>query len=275
MNGPEVFAAIQSSLQTLMIGYLPEFQRFGYSMFVSFATIMIAWRGIGMMFTGHHDGLQDQIFSFVKLLLFISIGYAFIAFYSVPIPGIGSSFVGLILNQTQYFSNVLDASTVTNVYTHLNTLFNSIIPPGPFQVTAALVYLVMYIMLTAAKILSIAVVAFGLIASAVCALLGPLFVSFFIVPKLDYLFWGWFKAFLQYSFIPVVCYAYFMVFERFLFNVTTTIPAGITVDLYPTYGVQVVVITGVFLFGVLYIPSLTASIFSGSGAQSVVDKLIR
>ena len=39
-----------------------------------------------------------------------------------------------------------------------------------------------------------AVIAFGLIASAVCALLGPLFVPFFIVPKLDWLFWGWFKA---------------------------------------------------------------------------------
>ena len=33
-----------------------------------------------------------------------------------------------------------------------------------------------------------------MIASAVCALVGPLFVPFFIVPTLEWLFWGWLKA---------------------------------------------------------------------------------
>ena len=69
-----------------------------------------------------------------------------------------------------------------------------------------------------------AVIAFGLIASAVCALVGPLFVPFFIVPKLDWLFWGWLKAFIQYSFIPVVAIAFLMVFERFIFRYVTTLP---------------------------------------------------
>jgi len=42
------------------------------------------------------------------------------------------------------------------------------------------------------------VVAFGLIASAVCALVRPdLSCRVFIVPTLDWLFWGWFKAFIQ------------------------------------------------------------------------------
>ena len=44
------------------------------------------------------------------------------------------------------------------------------------------------------------VIAFGIIATAVCVLLGPIFIPFFIVPQLDWLFWGWFKCFLQYSF---------------------------------------------------------------------------
>ena len=61
----------------------------------------------------------------------------------------------------------------------------------------------MLIVVTLAKVISLAIVAFGLIASAVCALLGPIFVPFFIVPKLDWLFWSWFKAFIQYPFIPV------------------------------------------------------------------------
>src|SRR5439155_522117 len=93
--------------------------------------------------------------------------------------------------------------------------------------TILIVWLLL-IVVTLAKVLSLAVVAFGLIASAVCALVGPLFVPFFIVPKLDWLFWSWFKAFIQYSFIPVIALAFLMVFERFVFQYLTTLPPGIT-----------------------------------------------
>ena len=110
---------------------------------------------------------------------------------------------------------------------------------------------------------------FGLIASAVCTLVGPLFVPFFIVPKLDWLFWSWLKAFIQYSSIPVIAFAFLMIFERFLFGYLSTLPPGITEDLYLVYGVQVLVVIGVFVVGILLVPSLTSSIFSGRGGQSV------
>ena len=87
--------------------------------------------------------------------------------------------------------------------------------------------------------------AFGMIASAVCALVGPIFVPFFIVPKLDFLFWSWFKAFIQYSFIPVIAFAFLMVFERFVFRFLTTLPPGITEDQYMIYGLQAFVIAAV------------------------------
>src|SRR5437899_428798 len=83
-------------------------------------------------------------------------------------------------------------------------------------------------------------------ASAVCALLGPIFVPFFIVPKLDFLFWSWFKAFIQYSFIPVVAFAFLMIFERFVYQFLTTLPPGITEDQYMVYGLQAFVVIGVF-----------------------------
>ena len=131
-------------------------------------------------------------------------------------------------------------------------------------------------MVTLAKVVSLAIVAFGLIASAVCALVGPIFVPFFIVPKLDWLFWSWFKAFIQYSFVPVIALAFLMVFERFIYQYLTTLPAGITEDLYMLYGIQAFVIVGVFTFGILLVPSLTSSIFSGRGGESIFpDRFVR
>ena len=68
---------IQQAIGNLLITYEPEFLRFGYRLFVAFATIVIAWHGIRMMFS--HDGLGEQMFDFAKLLLFVSFGAPLVA----------------------------------------------------------------------------------------------------------------------------------------------------------------------------------------------------
>ena len=78
---------VQQAITNLLTVYEPEFLRFGYGLFLSFATVLIAWQGIRMMFS--HDGLGDQMFEFAKLLMLISFGYAMITFYEAPIPGFG------------------------------------------------------------------------------------------------------------------------------------------------------------------------------------------
>ena len=57
---------VQQAISNLLTSYEPEFLRFGYGLFLSFATILIAWHGIQMMFS--HDGLGDSMFEFAKLL---------------------------------------------------------------------------------------------------------------------------------------------------------------------------------------------------------------
>src|SRR4029453_18408527 len=102
--------------------------------------------------------------------------------------------------------------------------------PDAWAILANLLYWLLLIVVTVAKVVSLAMVAFGLSASAVCALVGPIFVPFFIVPRLDWLFWSWFKAFIQYSFVPVIAFAFLMIFERFVAHFVTTLPVGITED---------------------------------------------
>ena len=262
-----IIATIQQAISSLLTTYEPDFLRFGYSMFVAFATILIAWQGIRTMLSG--ESLGKHMFDFAKLLLFISFGYALVAFYESPIPGIGISFSNLVTDQAHNFANVLDARSLELTFEHLDELWQRFIQPDAWSILANLLYWLLLIVVTLAKVISLAVVAFGLIASAVCALLGPIFVPFLIVPKLDFLFWSWFKAFIQYSFIPVVAFAFLMIFERFIFEFLTTLPAGITEDLYMVYGLQAMVVIGVFCLGLFLIPSLTSSIFSGRGGESV------
>ncbi|HWK09921.1 MAG TPA: type IV secretion system protein [Vicinamibacterales bacterium] len=269
-----IVATVQQAITTLLTTYEPEFLRFGYSLFIAFATILIVWQGIRMMLS--QDSLSDHLFEFAKLLLFISFGYALVAFYESPIPGIGVSFSNLITDQAQAFANILDARSLELVFDHLDQLWQQFVQPDAWSILANLLYWLLLILVTLAKVASLAVVAFGLIASAVCALVGPIFVPFFIVPKLDWLFWSWFKAFIQYSFVPVIALAFLMVFERFIYQYLTTLPPGITEDLYMLYGIQAFVIVGVFTFGILLVPSLTSSIFSGRGGESIFpDRFVR
>jgi len=264
---------IQQAIANLLTVYEPEFLRFGYSLFLSFATILIVWQGVKMMFS--HDNLGDSMFDFAKLLMLISFGYAFIAFYEAPIPGIGVSFSNLITDQTGYFQSVLEARAFDNIYRHFDELSDHFLQPDAWSILANLVYWAMLLLIALAKGLSLAVIAFGLIASAVCGLLGPIFVPFFIVPKLEWLFWGWLKSFIQYSFVPVVAIAFLMIFEQFVFRYVTTLPPTITSAEYGVYGLQAVAVVVTFCIGIALVPSLTSSIFSGQGGQSILSSVPR
>src|SRR5437867_1025605 len=263
---------IQQAITNLLTTYDPEFLRFGYSLFLSFAVILIAWQGIRMMFS--HEGLADQMFDFAKLLLFVACGYALITFYEAPLPGIGVSFSNLITDQTARFQSVLEARAFDNIYQHFDDLASRFMQPDAWSILANLIYWTVLLLIAAAKAVSLAVIAFGLIASAVCGLLGPIFVPFFIVPKLDWLFWGWLRSFIQYSFIPVVAVAFLMIFERFVYRYVTTLPPTIMPAEYGIYGIQAFAVVAAFCVGILLVPSLTQSIFSGSSGESVVPNRI-
>jgi len=261
---------IQQAITTLLTTHEPEFLRFGSGLFTAFATIVLAWQGIRLMFSS--DSLNDKMFDFAKVLLFVSFGYGLITFYESPLPGIGVSFSNLITDQTAYFQSVLEARSFDHIYQHFDELSAHFMQPDAWSILANLIYWTVLLLIAFAKALSLAVIAFGLIASAVCGLVGPIFVPFFIVPKLDWLFWGWLKSFIQYSFIPVIAIAFLMIFEQFVYRYVTTLPPTITSAEYGVYGLQAVAVIVTFCVGIVLVPSLTNSIFSGSGGETIVNQ---
>jgi hypothetical protein len=146
---------VQQAITNLLTVYEPEFLRFGYGLFLSFATILIVWQGIRMMFS--HDGLGDQMFEFAKLLMLISFGYAMITFYEAPIPGFGVSFSNLITDQAGYFQSVLEARAFDNIYRHFDELADHFMQPDAWSILANLLYWTVILFVVAAKALSLAV----------------------------------------------------------------------------------------------------------------------
>ena len=271
--GYDPIGAVQQAIMTLLSNQLPQFLSIGNRLFVSFATILLVWQGIRMMLGWRDSG--EQLFHFARLLLLISFGYAMIAFYASPIPGIGESFSGLITNQAITLARLISGQSIQDAQQSLNTLWNSLEQPDAWSILANLVYWTMLVVIAVAQFALTFVVSFSMIASAVCGLVGPIFVPFFIVPTLEWLFWGWLKAFIQYSFMLVIANAFIFVFERFLSRYLQTLPPGLRLEDQLLYGVHAVMILITFAVGVLLVPSLTSSIFSGSSGESVLPGGLR
>ena len=271
-NGYDPIGTVQQAITALLSTQEAQFIGIGHRMFQSFATIMIAWYGIRMMLAWRQSG--EHMFGFAKLMLIIAFGYAMIVYYESPIPGFGVSFSNLITDHTSYLASLLGARSIQDAQQTLNTLWNALEQPDAWSILANLLYWLMLIVIGLAQFALLFVVSFGLIASAVCALLGPLFVPFFIVPTLEWLFWNWLKAFVQYSFVPVVANAFIFVFERFLSRYLQTLPPGLRFEEQLLYSVHAVMILVTFTVGVLLVPSLTASIFSGRSGESALPARI-
>jgi hypothetical protein len=124
-------------------------------------------------------------------------------------------------------------------------------------------------LLAAAQTAAIVVVAYGFIATAVCVLVGPIFVPFFIVPKLEWLFWGWFRCFLQYAFYQVIAAAVVFVVGNLLLGVFRLPPAGqlSIVQVFAWYPVLLITLLA-SIYVLLKVPALTNHIFSGTAGGS-------
>ncbi len=121
------------------------------------------------------------------------------------------------------------------------------------------------ILLAAAQAVAIVVIAYGFIATAVCVLVGPVFVPFFIVPKLEWPFWGWFRCFLQYAFYQVIAAAVVYVIGNLMLGALRLPPPGTlsTVQLIAWFPVLFITFLA-SIYVLLKIPSLTNHIFSGT-----------
>jgi hypothetical protein len=265
--GYDPIGTVQQAITMLLTVQEPQFVAIGHRLFVSFATILVVWRGLEMMFTWRTSG--GEAFSFAKLLLFLAFGDAMIAFYASPLPGIGLSFSQLITGEASYLAGLISAQSIQNAQQTLSGLWNALEQPDAWSILANLIYWTMLIVIGLAQFALLFIVSFSLIASAVCALVGPLFVPFFIVPTLEWIFWGWLKAFIQYSFMIVIANAFIFVFEHFLSGFLQTLPPGLRLEEQLLYSVHVVMILLTFTVGVLLVPSLTSSIFSGRSGESV------
>jgi hypothetical protein len=260
-----IFQAI-NNLLTQNLGF---FDAMGQNLFRAFATILVVWYGVKSALSAAGGEHPFHFDNFAGLLLTVSFGFAMVNYYSSPIPGIGTSFHNLITDEAQFLSSRIDQAQLQTVVQQVSDFELRLDSPawGDFLGTA--VYVIVIILLAAAQAVAIIVIAYGFIATDVCVLVGPIFVPFFIVPKLEWLFWGWFRCFIQYAFYQVIAAAVVYVIGNLILGALRLPPAGTlsTVQLIAWFPVLFITFLA-SIYALLKIPSLTNHIFSGTSGSS-------
>ena len=186
----------------------------GTQMARGIAVILIVWTGLRIAFSG-----TFQAWELIRFIFLIGLPLFMLNFYDANIPGLGLSFPELITEQGDEIRDLFGADAIARgmqavmalAHDHMQivgvqadsiSIWNAIRTGGK-QVThlALLTALLGSFVLGMIVVIALALaqIIFAKVAIAVLVTLGPIFIPFMIVPKMDFLFWGWFKALVQYS----------------------------------------------------------------------------
>jgi TrbL/VirB6 plasmid conjugal transfer protein len=262
---------IFQAINTLLTQNLGFFDAMGQNLFRSFATILLAWYGIKSALSAASGKYPFQFDNFASLLLTISFGFAMVNYYSAPIPGIGTSFHNLVTNEAQFLSSRIDQAELQTVVAQLADFESRMDSPTWGDILGTAVYVIITLLLASAQAVAIVIIAYGFIATAVCVLVGPVFVPFFIVPKMEWLFWGWFRCFVQYAFYQVIAAAVVFIIGNLMLGALRLPPGGSlsTVQLLAWFPVLFITFLA-SIYTLLKVPTLTNHIFSGTAGGSSV-----
>jgi hypothetical protein len=245
----------------------PTIDAMGLHICIALATIMLVWFGVQEALASTHHGGGFHVGKFLSFFMLITFAYTLVRFYDTSIPGIGQSFRGFINGGAQYLVNVIGTDSITTIQ---NTLSQAQSNEGPGAMKAlmnpyyAIVYFVIQALVATFSAVVSAIVAYGAVASAVIGLLGPIFIPFLVFEKLEFLFWGWLKAFIGFCFYKVLAAAVLSILAHLLAQYYTELAnfsdPGTMVQELPL----LILLVLVNIYILFKIPAMTMSIFSGS-----------
>jgi len=274
---PSTMADFFAFLAQLMTEHAGLFETLGNHMFRAFAVILIVWFGVksALASASHGMGPVFHFDQFASLLLTIAFGFGMITYYSQPIPGFGVSFYHLFIDQGLDLANRLDHALVQEIWDRLANLYWGMETPGltlALNILEVVRYTATILCIVIAQAAVFAVIAFGYVAAAIAVLLGPIFIPFFIVPDMEWLFWGWLRSLIQYSFYPVVANAYVYVFGNLLVHFIDSHPPPYDGATMLVFFFPLLMLLIAFTYGVLKIPSLVNSLFTGRSGESALPR---
>jgi type IV secretory pathway VirB6-like protein len=257
---------ILQGCDTLTNTVSPSVDALGLRICIALATIMLVWFGVQEALASASGGPGFNLGKFLNFFMLITFAYTMVKFYDSSIPGVGYSLKGFINGGAQYLVSIIGTDSVTSIQ---NTLNQAQSTNGPGIAKAmmnpyfAIVYVVIQVMIATLSAIVSAIIAYGAIGTAVIGLLGPVFIPFLVFQKLEFLFWGWLRAFIGFCFYKVLAAAVFSILGHLLARYYTQLigfsdPGNVVKELP-----LLILLVLVNIYVLFKIPTMTQSLFSG------------
>ncbi|MGC2656511.1 MAG: hypothetical protein WA324_00945 [Bryobacteraceae bacterium] len=247
--------------------------------FAVFALVLI---GLRMAYTAisHRHFAMDwaTLGQFVFTFLICSL---LLRYYNSPLPWGGVSFHQLFTENARFLASYIDISNMNRVIAQIHQIVAGTERPSIWDPVSIIVYCWLIGEMFLIEALLFVITAFGFVATGVFVVLGPLTIPTLMFRGSAWIFWGWFRGMLTYSFYRVIASAYVFVWcsvlMMFFQNVVTgsydlghflRIIGGLTAVLFA------------FGYGAFKVAQLTSDFFTGAAgagasAFSAVTGLIR
>ena len=276
---------LATALDSLTTAAGGEIFTLGNQMLGMLALIVVVLTGLKIAFSGN-----IQPWELVRVVIGIWIPWVMLQFYTTTIPGMAFTFPGMIVEGGNWLNALLVDDSVSSIQTELTELFstlakaqNAAIEAGDLVtiVTSGLqgamtaiagfvmvIFMALMLMLLAA--VTYAQVIWAQVALSILIILGPIFIPFLVFEPLAFLFWGWFRAMLTYSFYAVIAGAVLRVFSAVgIAYVTTLGQANLDMSSFMQVGMWTLAVVPFFIAGMLAslkCGELASMLVSGGGA---------
>src|SRR5450755_2474571 len=266
-----LFQFIAQACQSLAATVAPSITAMGIRIVLALATIVMVWFGVQEALASAHGEAGFSMGRFLNLFMLLTFAYAMVNYYDSSIPGLGFSIKGFIDGGTINLVNLIGSDGSNTMLNEINAA-SSKTGPGLLNTMMspyyAIVYFVVQFLLALLAAIVSAIVAYGAIAATIIGLLGPIFIPFLVFDKLDWLFWGWLKAYLGFSFYKVVAAATLNVLSRVLTNYYLQLGQSVS---DPSLMVQtlplLILLVLVNIYILFKIPAMSHSLFCGGGGH--------
>jgi TrbL/VirB6 plasmid conjugal transfer protein len=262
-----LFQSIAQACQSLAAAVEPSISALGIHIVLALATIVMVWFGVQEALASAHGEAGFSMGRFLNLFMLLTFAYAMVNYYDSSIPGLGFSLKGFIDGGTINLVNLIGSDGSNAMLNEINAA-SSKTGPGLLNTMMspyyAIVYFAMQFLLALLAAIVSAIVAYGAIAATIIGLLGPIFIPFLVFDKLDWLFWGWLKAYLGFSFYKVVAAATLNVLSHVLTNFYVQLGQSLSDPslLVKTLPLLVLLVL-VNIYILLKIPTMTHTLFTG------------
>ena len=200
----------------------------GNELWLSLALIVVVLSGLKIAFSGN-----IQPWELVRVIIGLWIPWVMLQFYTTNIPGMATTFPGMIAEGGNWLHELLIGEGVFAMQIELGELVKDLDANMQTQakkgsligmlrggihgmitsMAGSVILASMFLMLLIMSAVTYAQVIWAHVALAVLTILGPIFIPFLVFEPLAFLFWGWFRAMITYSLYAVIAGAVLRVFS--------------------------------------------------------------